>query len=280
MKKFLLLLSIGALISFTLSAEVTYNVTVPAGTIKCYIAGDFAAPTANWGQIEMTKVDATHYTITISNATGTEGYKYCSGPTWAYVEKQADCSSDIGDRTYSPNDVVQCWGAVYDPAAVKKDVTIKTRSPWPSTYIYYWGDATNNPWPGTIMTQNGDWWEFTIPQITTVSIIFNDATGNQTANINNISSNTCFVVAADKSYTIVDCIMTSTATPEKPAVKINSENSRILVELEGNATMLVYSMQGALVKQADFHNTYTIDNLNSGLYLLKINGKSYKAIVR
>lgn len=279
MKKFLLLLSIGALISLNTSAQVTYNVTVPAGTIKCYIAGDFAAPTANWGQIEMTKVDATHYTITISNATGSEGYKYCSGPNWTYVEKQADCTSNIGDRTYSANDVVLCWGALYDPAAVKKDVTIKTRSPWASTYIYYWGDAGNG-WPGTLMTQNGDWWEFTIPQITTVSIIFNDGAGNQTADINNISSNACFVVATDKSFTIVDCIMTSTATPEKPAVKINSENSRILVELEGNAHLSVYSMQGALVKQANFQNSLVIDNLKSGLYLLKINGQSYKALVK
>ena len=91
---------------------VTYNVTVPAGTKACYIAGEMNT----WSFTEMTKVDETHYTITIAEATTAMKYKYCSGPDWAYVEMQADGVTDVQDRTYSANDVVESWKAVYEPA--------------------------------------------------------------------------------------------------------------------------------------------------------------------
>ena len=63
---------------------LTYNVTVPTGTKACYIAGEMNG----WSQVEMTKVDDTHYTIDVADATDAMKYKYCSGPSWAYVEKQ------------------------------------------------------------------------------------------------------------------------------------------------------------------------------------------------
>ena len=85
--------------------ELTYNVTVPAGTEKCYIAGEMNS----WAFQEMTKIDETHYTITIEGAEKTHKYKYTCGEGWDYVEKKAD-GSDIGDRTWKANDVVAKWG--------------------------------------------------------------------------------------------------------------------------------------------------------------------------
>ena len=90
---------------------VTYNVAVPAGTKACYIAGEMN----EWVHQEMTKVDETHYTITIAEATTAMKYKYCSGPSWDYVEKTA-AGEEVADRTYSANDVVESWLAVYDPS--------------------------------------------------------------------------------------------------------------------------------------------------------------------
>ena len=104
--------------TYTLTAnytkiELTYTVEVPAGTEKCYIAGDM---TTEWSFVEMTKVDDTHFTITIEGATTVHKYKYAAGPAWAYVEKKAD-GSEAGDRTYNANDVVKKWASVYDPSA-------------------------------------------------------------------------------------------------------------------------------------------------------------------
>ena len=93
---------------------LTYNVTVPAGTHTCYIVGDMNG----WAFTnEMTKVDDTHYTITLDNVHDGMGYKYCCGPDWAYEELTA-AGEAVGNRAYSENDVVEAWAAVYVPTAV------------------------------------------------------------------------------------------------------------------------------------------------------------------
>lgn len=93
---------------------LTYNVTVPEGTNTCYIVGDMNG----WAFTnEMTKVDATHYTITLDNVHDGMGYKYCCGPDWAYEELTA-AGEAVGNRAYSENDVVEAWAAVYVPTAV------------------------------------------------------------------------------------------------------------------------------------------------------------------
>lgn len=88
---------------------LTYNVTVPEGTNTCYIVGEMNG----WAFTnEMTKVDDTHYTITLDSVHDGMGYKYCSGPDWAYEEVTAEGES-VGNRTYSENDVVAAWKGIY-----------------------------------------------------------------------------------------------------------------------------------------------------------------------
>ena len=58
-----LLLSLGCAVAMSASA-LTYNVTVPAGTQACYIAGDMT----EWLFMEMQQVDALHYTIDLPEA--------------------------------------------------------------------------------------------------------------------------------------------------------------------------------------------------------------------
>ena len=86
--------------------ELTYTVTVPEGTEKCYIAGDMNS----WSFQEMTPTaNANEFTITIDGATTAHKYKYTCGEGWAYVEKKADGSDLDADRTYNANDVVAKW---------------------------------------------------------------------------------------------------------------------------------------------------------------------------
>ncbi|MBO7258996.1 MAG: hypothetical protein J6U94_02900, partial [Paludibacteraceae bacterium] len=84
---------------------LVYNVTVPTGTPNCYIIGNWDG----WKEfIEMTKVDDTHYTVSLLDACSTDGYKYCYGPGWGGQEVNADFSKS-NDRTYSANDEVKAW---------------------------------------------------------------------------------------------------------------------------------------------------------------------------
>ncbi len=284
MKKQLLFL-VAMFVSLTTIAQVTYNVTVPAGTNGCYIAGNFSAPYPNWGHIEMTKVNDTHYTLTISNATTANVYKYCSGPAWSYEEKKADCTSAVTDRTYNANDVVECWASVWVPAAPKVDINIKVKSPWPNINLHFWGDASTS-WPGVAMTQinNSTIYEYTINQVANVSIIFNNGSGTQTANINNVTSSRCYEVFDNGSYNTVDCnsllIISAAESQVKPAVIVSGLDSQLSVELTGKANASVYTLQGALVNSAEFENTFTFRNLKAGMYLVNINGEVHKALVK
>ena len=139
-----------------LSAQVTYNVTVPAGTNTCYIAGNCT----DWNFTQMTKVDDTHYTITLET-TKKDGYKYCSGSDWAYVEKAAD-GSEMDNRTYATADVVAQWAKVYDPAEAVSyvDITIRVKATTAPT-IWWWGAGDKCPNSADLKDEEGtklyDW---------------------------------------------------------------------------------------------------------------------------
>ncbi len=94
----------------TPTETLVYTVSVPAGTYACYIAGEMNG----WSFTAMTKVNDTQYTLELSNVTKAMKYKYCSGPDWTYVEKTAN-GEEKQDRTYSANDIVETWAAVYQP---------------------------------------------------------------------------------------------------------------------------------------------------------------------
>ena len=134
--------------------KLTYNVTVPAGTNACYIAGEMNS----WSHVEMTKVSDTHYTLEIAGATQAMKYKYCSGPDWAYVEKTAT-GEELQDRTYSANDVVAAWAAVYDPNGTDPN---PNPNPDPDAAYYVTGNAelvgADNAWSETAiaMTKSAD----------------------------------------------------------------------------------------------------------------------------
>ena len=194
---------------------ITYNVTVPAGTKACYIAGEMN----EWKHQEMTKVDETHYTITIATATTAMKYKYCSGPDWAYVEMQADGVTDVQDRTYAANDVVEAWKAVYEPAGEDptpgepKDITVKAKVPaaW-TEQITAWVWATGGEGQEVVPTQEGEWYVYT-QNCVELNIIFKNGAGwngdaNQTVDIT-VTESTCIEITADgatkATYTVVDC---------------------------------------------------------------------------
>ena len=191
---------------------LTYNVTVPAGTHACYIAGEMNG----WSQVEMTKVDDTHYTLDVADATDAMKYKYCSGPGWAYVEKTAN-GDEVADRTYSANDVVEKWASVYDPGNVPtpgetKDITVKAKVPaaWTET-ITAWVWPTGGAGKEVTPSKEGEWYVVT-NNCAELNIIFKNGAGwngdaNQTVDMV-FTENTCIEITAGSgkaTYTVVDC---------------------------------------------------------------------------
>ena len=195
--------------------ELTYNVTVPVGTNACYIAGDMNG----WTFTEMNKVDATHYTITLQDATTTMEYKYCSGPSWDYGERAGN------NRKYSISDIVEEWAAVYNPeidneGSELKEITVKAHVPasW-TDQITAWVWHTGGVGREVVPTKDGDWYVVT-ENCAELNIIYKNGAGwngdvNQTMDMT-FSENTCIDITANAgtlaTYTIVDCIDTDSAS--------------------------------------------------------------------
>ncbi|MGE5373679.1 MAG: alpha-amylase, partial [Bacteroidota bacterium] len=109
------------------TVTLTFNVTVPASTDgtgrSVYIAGfldrlDGNLPQWNPGGVVLTRVDPTHWAITLTGKEGTQiEYKYALG-SWDFVEKDNSCG-EIANRqltlsygstgTQTVNDTVQNW---------------------------------------------------------------------------------------------------------------------------------------------------------------------------
>ena len=134
-----------------LPAVDAYNVTVPAGTLECYISGSFDS----WASFhKMTKVDETHYTISIPGATTAHTYKYSSGASWDFEEVTAD-GGHVDSRTYNADDVVAKWKAVYDPDAVPQELVYNVTVPagTEACYIAMDSDPAQDGWEFTAMTK-------------------------------------------------------------------------------------------------------------------------------
>ncbi|MBR4482524.1 MAG: starch-binding protein, partial [Paludibacteraceae bacterium] len=80
-------------------------------------------------------------------------------------------------------------------------------------YLYAWiGDGESatklvGNWPGTAMqSQDANWWYYNVPATGSFKIIFNNGSNVQTADIDGVTSRTCYEVGSDgSSYNIVDC---------------------------------------------------------------------------
>jgi hypothetical protein len=132
---------------------VTFNVQVPADTKECWIAGSFNG--WNTASHQMQKVDDFNYTLTVEDVDMSFlEYKYMSGPGWAYVEKDA-VGDEVPNRAYQPNDTVDSWLSIYDPAtAVDKPITFEVTVPNHVQSVYLAGDFNNwnMPDPNTMMS--------------------------------------------------------------------------------------------------------------------------------
>ena len=241
--------------AMSLSAAVTYNVQVPAGTNTCYICGNCTG----WKHTEMTKVDDTHYTITLET-TNQDGYKYCSGPDWAYVEKNADGSEMSSDRTYAANDVVAKWASVYNPGAAVSyvDITIRVKAD-AAPNIWWWGagdkcpnadktnDAegkaydwnTNHPVMTAVAGQTG-WYEWVFKDVNaSLGVTFKLNKGDKEIKA---TESTCY----DVDGNILSCpgatALTNTEV-ENAVVKV-IRNGQVLIVREG----VTYNMMGQTIQ--------------------------------
>lgn len=255
MKKFTLLVAALAMVALSANA-VVYNVTVPAGTNACYIAGEMNS----WSFTEMTKVDATHYTLDLADATEAMGYQYTCGPDWAYVEKAED-GTELQNRAYSANDVVATWAKVYvpetpsenpdQPATGTGDITIRINSGSDVPRIWWW--SGNIPAPTVSWDERPNmtpvagmegWYEYTFQGVDlSIGISIKITLSNSdSGDVTGIKANTCF----DASFVQIDCGATAVENVLEDNARARKiiENGQLIILKNG----VKYNALGAMVK--------------------------------
>ena len=91
---------------------------------------------------------------------------------------------------------------------------------------------------------------------------------------------------ADRVYSANDVVdkwasvYTDLKTVNSNNIKLIMGKSTIRADFDGNARIEVCSLSGLLLRQAQATNTFTLDNLKAGLYVVKINGVAYKVVVK
>ncbi len=91
---------------------------------------------------------------------------------------------------------------------------------WETTYIYYWGDASNS-WPGTALSETetidgNEYYKYAFNDVTTVNIIFNDNAGNQTADIEDVTGTAYYRLTSNTGN---PCVHEASATPFEGAAE-------------------------------------------------------------
>ena len=124
--------------------NVTIDVLTPAGTIECYIVGNFNnwfGPTAPADSIKMTKLSTNPDGTVIFEKTiytpdaNILAYHFCSGPAWSFEQK-----TPTGDYHYPEvNPVVTEWKLIYDPSKVG-DIHITATVPAGTDSVWIQGD--------------------------------------------------------------------------------------------------------------------------------------------
>ncbi|WP_287636122.1 hypothetical protein [Bacteroides sp.] len=121
-----------------LPAELTYTVTVPAGTKNCYMKGGFLSMNNNWADfIQLEKTGENTFSVTLPTYKN-ETYRYFAEKGKEYIEVNAD-DTDKADRTWNENqgvDVVDKWKTMPSEPTL---VTIKCLVPRTVTDLYIIG---------------------------------------------------------------------------------------------------------------------------------------------
>ena len=176
----------------------------------------------------------------------------------------------------------------YVTQAVTSGVRIRVQntSSWGGVSLYAWqgtSTALLGAWPGTAMTKIGrTWYEYTFPVgVKPFNIVINSGTGQQTADIVNISTDKCYNTAGAE----INC---STITATEEAIPSETdlvmypnpivENVRVVSEKAIQKVQIV-DLTGKVLKTSTETNIQ-LTELNAGVYFVTVTFADQTKVIR
>ena len=264
--------------------EYTLNVTVPEGTIMCFVAGNMNG----WKQQAMEKVDETTFTLSFSVEGLDEiAYKYCNGPSWDYVEIQED-GNDLADNRIlsvddSPaDDVVAAWKKDFEPVFIL-NVTVPegtnacyvagSMNGWDQEEMEKVDDTTYTITFNVVMAEiqykycSGPHWDYVEVQEDGSDLDDNRKLAIGDSPVDDV------VVAWNKVY--ASLVNVSVDNPF-----IITGKSTLTTKFTGIAKVEIFTVNGVLLHKTIANGEFTQSDLAAGVYVVKINNKAFKALVK
>jgi len=267
----------------------TFTVTVPNGTQHVYIAGTFIGK--SWDittPYELTaKANPNEFIGTFPAHSNVE-YKYlCETGDWDYQEAVYEEGIPViraTNRTYNPNDVVDLW---YRVKSVTLNVSFEATVGVPNQLFL---KSSINNWESAIeLTKSGATFTGTltndaqkVPANTEYKYFTNEpnpAEQNWECNLDMTPSANRKTIAPVMNDTIQRFTTRLYTETEVPALapRLMRTTTGIRVELTEPANIELYNINGSLIEKTKATGTYTRD-LNNGIYIIRINGKSTKFV--
>ena len=264
-----------------------FKVTVPKGTSKVYVVGSFTGK--NWDIADPFALKATG----VANEFGAilpcvdgVGYKYlCEKGDWDYQEAVFDGGNpplEGTDRSYSVSDNVSIWFRVNK---ITLNTTFATAVP---NTLFVKGSF--DAWAaGHEMTKNGSTYSIVIggnagdkyPANTEYKYYTNDMSAdNWESNSDGSNRDNRWAIAPvmdDEIARFVTAIPQTGVDEILVPARIMRTSSGIEVMLDGQASIELYSISGALLDKTVVSSSYS-KALNSGIYIIRVNGVSTKFV--
>ena len=258
-----------------------FTVTVPNGTQKVYIAGDFTGKSwDNTDPLQLTAQTTANVFSGIFPCVDGVNYKYlCEKGDWEYQDASSvNPLTEKGNRTYNANDVVDFWKAM---PKVTLNVSIGSGAIPANLFV----KGNWNAWATPIeLTKSGDTYSGFIGGNAGDKIYSNTQykyyTNDPTADNWETRSDNRWSIYPAMSDVISGFTTTIPVTGfEQPETEINilRTPTGISVLFDGSANVELYSINGAMIDKTVAYDSYTRD-LNPGAYIIRINGKATKFI--
>ncbi len=274
-------------------AQFTLTVTVPSTTLQCYASGGFNS----WGapantQLALVSTDNTAGTSVFGidlplTFVGSGTFQILAGSDWAFAQSDPQFTAIATAGATTQNVVVTSFKAL--PSPIEIDVTV------PSTVnecyvVGYWGwTLPAAAKKMTLLSSAGSTkvFSYTIYDKVSAHVIAVkflaglDGTlwtyqQTQTAD---------FTYSGTASTCSFDCELFNAIGAPEAVMTINADKYSIKtidrkIQVEGKySNVTLYNVQGRMIHSTSNQNAFTSANLNPGLYIIQVDGKSYKQII-
>jgi hypothetical protein len=289
----------------------TIDIYAPKTVTECYMTGNFNG----WltpGTVA--KIDSTDTKMTLvpalSDANGNDftikiytsnvyalAFQFTTGPAWAYQQTQGNNSypdvslpsalfDAVGDATVNPPVAPAItFKRIYPGAAGLKTVTLTTTVPANTTTAYVMGSlngGANTDFIAGTNNNNGTF-TFSVPGTDIFNYNYYNTANAASIEVNADNSAAAGRVADAQMQTaftdvVAAWVSTGVKTIDANLYKIFTNNKSIVVE-GVQSSIEVMSIDGRLIQSQKLNGIFTSKTLNSGIYIIRVDGATRKVSV-